>query len=288
MQQFEFIAPSSLAEVLELLERHGDGCRVVAGGTDIMPALRNGRLSCVTRLVDIRRRQELRGIKITGDGLWIGAATTHSEVVQSPDVRARWPLLAEACGRIGSKQIRNLATVGGNVANASPAADSVPALLCLDARISLLSGHGKRELPLQSYLAERKRNAPAELVEGFTLPFPLANTYSKFVKVSRRQAMAISRLSLAMALHVDGGVIDFVRIVPGAMLAVPQHLERVEEYLVGRELTEDAGTEAARLTADVVTGITGMRPSFKYKLTVLEGLVRQVLAQFRDGGADHG
>jgi CO/xanthine dehydrogenase FAD-binding subunit len=72
------------------------------------------------------------------------------------------------------------------------------------------------------------------------------------------------------------------------MLAVPQHLERVEEYLVGRELTDETGAEAARLTADVVTGITGMRPSFKYKLTVLEGLVRQVLAKFRDGGADHG
>ena len=171
MQQFEFIAPSSLAEVLELLECHGDGCRVVAGGTDIMPALRNGRLSCVTRLVDIRRRQELRGIKITGDGLWIGAATTHSEVVQSPDVRARWPLLAEACGRIGSKQIRNLATVGGNVANASPAADSVPALLCLDARISLLSGHGKRELPLQSYLAEEKETPRLNWWKGLPCRF---------------------------------------------------------------------------------------------------------------------
>jgi xanthine dehydrogenase iron-sulfur cluster and FAD-binding subunit A len=178
--------------------------------------------------------------------------------------------------------------VGGNVANASPAADSVPALLCLDARISLLSRRGKRELLLQSYLAERKRNAPAELVEGFTLPFPLANTRSKFVKVARRQAMAISRLSLAVALHLDGEVIDFVRIVPGAMLAVPQHLERVEEYLVGRELTEEAGAEAARLTADMVTEITGMRPSFKYKLTVLEGLIRQVFTQFRSEEVDHG
>jgi len=288
MQQFEFIAPSSLAEVLELLERHGDGCRVVAGGTDIMPALRQGRLSCVARLVDIRRRQELRGIRTTKDGLWIGAATTHSEVVQNAAVRERWALLAEACGRIGSKQIRNMATVGGNVANASPAADSVPALLCLDARISLLSRRGKRELLLQSYLAERKRNAPAELVEGFTLPFPLANTRSKFVKVARRQAMAISRLSLAVALHLDGEVIDFVRIVPGAMLAVPQHLERVEEYMVGRELTEEVGAEAARLTTGVVTAITGLRPSFKYKLTVLEGLVGQVFAQFRDGGTGHG
>ncbi len=174
------------------------------------------------------------------------------------------------------------------MANASPAADSVPALLCLDARISLLSRRGKRELPLQSYLAERKRNAPAELVEGFTLPFPMTNTRSKFVKVARRQAMAISRLNLAVALHVDGSKIDFARIVPGAMLAVSQHLERVEEYLVGRELTEETGAEAARLTADVVTEITGMRPSYKYKLPVLEGLVKQVFAQFRNGEVDHG
>jgi CO/xanthine dehydrogenase FAD-binding subunit len=288
MQQFEFIAPSSLAEVLELIERHGGGCRVVAGGTDIMPALRQGGLAGVTRLVDIRRRPELRGIRATADGLWIGAATTHSEVVNSAAVRERWVLLAEACGQIGSKQIRNLATVGGNVANASPAADSVPALLCLDARISLLSRRGNRELPLQSYLAERKRTVPAELIEGFVLPFPLANTLSKFVKVARRKAMAISRLSLSMAVHMDRDTIDFARIVPGAMLPVPQHLERVEEYLVGRELTEETSAQAARLTADVVTAITGMRPSFKYKLSVLEGLVKQVFAQFRDGGIDRG
>lgn len=291
MQQFEFIAPSSIEEILELLACHGDGCRVVAGGTDIIPALRQGRLAGVARLVDIRRCQELRGVKITGGGLWIGAATTLSEVVQSADVRGQWALLAEACSQIGSKQIRNLATVGGNVANASPAADSIPALLCLDAQISLLSLHGKRKLPLQSYLAERKTRsvAPAvDLVEGFTLPYPLTNTKGRFVKVARRQAMAISRLSLAIAMHLDGNTIDFARIVPGAMLAVPQHLERVEGYLVGRELTAEAGAEAARLAVDAVIAVTGRRPSFRYKIPVFEGLVRQVLDQFLKGAVDDG
>lgn len=300
MQPFEFLAPPSLEEALELLARYGDGCRVVAGGTDIVPALREGRLPGVTRLVDIRRRPELRGLKATEKGLWIGAATTHSEIGQSLEVRRQWSLLAEACGQIGSKQIRNLATIGGNVANASPAADSIPALLCLDARVSLLSLRGKREISLQAYLAEKSTksaaaagaagaaDASAELLEGFTLPRPLPDTKSTFIKVARRQAMAISRLSLAMALHQEGGKVDSLRLVPGAMLKVPHHLEPVEEFLRGKVLTAEVSAAAVRLAADVVIAETGLRSSFKYKIPVLEGLLERTFDQFREREANHG
>jgi xanthine dehydrogenase iron-sulfur cluster and FAD-binding subunit A len=100
--------------------------------------------------------------------------------------------------------------------------------------------------------------------------------------------MAISRLSLAMVLHLDGDTVDFARIVPGAMLAVPHHLERVEEYLVGKELTAEVSANAVKLVKEVVIAETGMRPSFKYKLPVLEGLVRRLFNQFREGEVGHG
>ena len=290
MQQFEFLLPSSLAEVVALMDQHGDTCKVVAGGTDIVPALREERLTGVTKLIDIRRRPELRGIKRMDAGLWIGAATTHSEIVQSLEVNQLWPLLVEACGQIGSKQIRNLATVGGNVANASPAADSIPALLCLDARVSLLSTHGKREIPLQVYLAEKKQSGVqrVELLEGFFLPTPLRNTLTKFVKVGRRQAMAISRLSLAVALHTEAGLINLARLVPGAMLPITQRLEGVENFLVGKRLTAEVSSQAAKLASENVIAETGMRSSFKYKVPVLEGLIKQVLDQCQEGVEDHG
>lgn len=290
MQQFAFLVPSSLDETLAMMAEHAGHCQVVAGGTDIVPALREDRLPGVSVLIDIRRRPELRGIKKTDHGLWIGAGTTHSEIVQSPEVRSAWRLLADACGQVGSKQIRNLATVGGNVANASPAADSIPALLCLDARVSLMSVYGQREVFLQAYLAEKKPGEARqdELLTGFMLPYSLPNTMTRFVKVARRQAMAISRLSLAMAVHVENGVTDLIRLVPGAMLPVTQRLVEVENFLTGRILTPEISAEAAKLASAGVIAATGMRSSFKYKVPVLEGLIKQVLEQFREGVENYG
>ncbi len=287
MQQFVFLSPASLEEVCALLEKEGDTCKVVAGGTDIVPALRQDRLVGVTKLVDIRRRPELRGIKRTGQGLWIGAATTLSEIVTSREVQHNWVLLAEACRQIGSKQIRNLATIGGNVANASPAADSIPALLCLDAKVSLLSTRGQREIPLQTYLAE-KEHAGKELVVGFILPEQPAGTLTKFVKVARRQAMAISRLSLAMSIHVQGNVIDFAHLVPGAMLPLAQRLEVVEKFLVGKELSPELSATAAKSACESVIAETGMRASFTYKIPVLEGLIKKALDELQEVVANHG
>ncbi|WP_206811865.1 FAD binding domain-containing protein [Paradesulfitobacterium ferrireducens] len=283
MQSFEFVVPSSLNEVCTLLAAEGDACKVVAGGTDIVPALRENKLVGVTKLIDIRRRPELRGIKRTHHGLWIGAATTHSEIVNSPQVQSQWSLLAEACRQVGSKQIRNLATLGGNVANASPAADSIPALLCLDAKVSLLSTRGKRQVALQDYLQEKKLASKGwELIEGFVLPEPLPNILTKFIKVARRQAMAISRLSLAVVIQLQGDQIHYARLVPGAMLSVTHRLESVEKYLMGEKLSPELSASAAKLACESVIAETGMRPSFAYKLPVLEGLIKKVLDQFQE------
>jgi len=293
MQQFEFLVPRSLTEIVELMEQYGNNCKVVAGGTDIVTALRENRLIGISKLVDIRRCPELRGISRSEDGLWIGAGMTHSEIACSPDIKSLFPLLVEACSQIGSKQIRNLATLGGNVANASPAADSIPALLCLDAQVRLQSTRSKRQISLQSYLSEKKQRGSGtigelsgtteELVEGFFLPFSLPNTQAKFVKVARRQAMAISRLSLAILLHRENQVVDRVRLVPGAMLPVTQRLVDVENYLSGKELTSEVIQRTSQLASQQVIMETGRRSSFEYKIPVLEGLIQQVLQEFREG-----
>lgn len=287
MQDFEFLVPHSLEEACRLLAEHGESCRLIAGGTDVVPALREGRLGQVEKLIDIRRQQELRGIKETDDGVWIGAATTHTEIAGSLEVKRHWGLLADACGQIGSKQIRNLATIGGNVANASPAADSIPALICLDARVRLLSTEGSRELPLQEYVWQNKE-VTNELILGFTLPSPPDDAKSAFVKVARRQAMAISRLSLAVSLRIRNERVDFVRLVPGAMLPITHHLDSVEQYLRGRILTPATIEAVTKLATQSVIAETGMRSSFAYKVPVLEGLITRVLEQFREGVESRG
>ncbi|CAA7601034.1 CO dehydrogenase flavoprotein C-terminal domain [Acididesulfobacillus acetoxydans] len=284
MQSFAFLRPTSLAETLALMSEHAGHCRVVAGGTDLVPALREGRLQDVSVLIDVRRRPELQGIKRTEHGLWLGGGTTFTAIVQSAEVSSAWSLLVEASRQVGGKQIRNLATLAGNVANASPAADSIPALLCLEARVSLLSTRGTREVQLENYLEEKTtgQNPLNELLLGFLLPYPRAKTQARFVKVARRQALAIARLSLAIAGHAEDGVIDWVHVAPGAVLPYPQRLTKVEQFLTGCRLSAEICRAAAELAAKEILAQSGKRPSFDYKLPVLKELVKEMLEELRE------
>src|SRR5512139_1788854 len=209
--RFEYIRPKSLAEALKLLKQHGKSASALAGGTDVMIDVRKGELEGEF-LLDVSRLAELRKVEIRDGLLFIGAALTFSEISENPHVLEKTPVLARAARCVGSLQIRNLGTVGGNVANASPAADSVPALVAHGARVFVESASSKRTPLVEEFIvAPYKTNlGPDELITGFALE-PMKSGYRwSFQRIARRGALAIARANAAALGKVasDGLVED--------------------------------------------------------------------------------
>jgi CO/xanthine dehydrogenase FAD-binding subunit len=282
-----FYKPTKLAEALEFLQNNHE-VKILAGGTDLLVAGRQGQMK-ENHLMDITSLKELKGIKEDETNLYIGALLTHSEIADNPLVKKHASLLAEAVLVIGSPQIRNRGTIGGNIVNASPAADSIPALVALQARVTLLKAEGERVVPIQEFLegAYKTQIAPQELLINVIIPKTPAKSRSKFVKVGRRNSLAISRVSMAgIAEQEEDGTIKFVRLVPGAVFSVPRVIEEVEQMLVGLKPSLKIIKEVARLVSEKVVEITGIRWSTPYKKPVCANLSQLVLQEILGGITD--
>jgi CO/xanthine dehydrogenase FAD-binding subunit len=274
-----YIRAVSLDEALRVLEEQGDHVIPLAGGTDIVVDMREGRISKGT-LLDISRLEELRRISVGVDCVEIGACVTFSQIMGEEALREAAPVLQEACATIGSVQIRNVATLGGNVANSSPAADSVPALLVHEAKVILASSEGRRKVPLDSFLVGPYRNSrrPNELISGFILERMPEGAHHSFLKVGRRRAMAISRLSLAVILLRDEeGRAEVARFALGSATPVPMRMRSAERMIHGKPLTHDLLWEAAGSVARQMTEAAGVRPSTPYKSKAVQGLFIKAL-----------
>ena len=212
--RFEYILPRSLKEALDFLGDHGSQTSIIAGGTDLMIAARNGDVAS-RYVVDVSRLEEMRTIAVTEGTLSIGAAVTYTEIVNSPQI-AQWaPILAQAAGCVGSVQIRNVGTLGGNVANASPAADSVPPLLVHRARAQIRSASSERSEPLEEVIIGPYRTTlkPGEVITRFILE-PLGDEYHwNFQRIARRRALSVARMNAAVIGRLDSsGVVEDLRL----------------------------------------------------------------------------
>lgn len=270
---------------MALMAEDGEGTRPLAGGTDLMVELRRGGISggCI---LDISRVPELRRIEVEEGEVRIGACVTFSEILEHKGLKEAAPVLQKASGTIGSPQIRNVATLGGNVANSSPAADSIPALLVHESKVVLASLEGWRELPLESFLVGPYRNArrPQELIVGLVLQRMGAGCYWDFLKVARRKALAIARLNLALLVRKDSeGRLGLVRVALGAATPTPRRMESVERMLSGRPLSEGLLWEAAGLLAHEMVGQAGVRASTAYKSVAVQGLLVRSLLPVLNG-----
>lgn len=278
--QFAYIRPTSMMEALTFLAENGAHTSLIAGGTDLMISIRSGDLRSA-HVMDVSRLEELRAITLTEDSLFIGAAVTYSELQASPAVAEHAPVVAMAARYVGSLQIRNVGTLGGNVAHASPAADSVPALIAHDCRAMIQSASGNRIEPLHTlitgpYATNLRRD---EIIMGFLLaPLPVAR--ASFERIARRRALSIARINAAAVAHTDAnGVATDVRLSLGSILPRPCRMADAENHLKG--IVPDAQTidEAARIVSREMVRQSGIRPSTEYKQPAVEGLVRKVLLQ---------
>jgi CO/xanthine dehydrogenase FAD-binding subunit len=279
--RFEYLRPATVAEALGLLAEHGSRAAVLAGGTDIMVAARAGALKS-DFLVDVSRIEQLRSVELDDGTLRIGAAATFSEIVSHVAVRRWAPVLARAAGCVGSLQIRNVATIGGNVANASPAADSLPALMVHDALVEIRSSSTLRLEALEDFVSAPYECSlkPGELIVGFRLT-PLDASYrTGFQRIARRRAVSIARANAAAAARWDGsGVVSDIRLSVGSVAPRPVRMTGAENIIKGKTPNESMLTDAARSVVDEMVRRSGVRLSTEYKKPAVEGLVLKVLAE---------
>lgn len=283
MEQFGYVQAASINDAVTLLNEAGLKSRPLAGGTDILLQLRHEPHFC-DRLVDISQLPDLHRIEQRDGWVHIGAAASFTEVLDNPIICATAPVLAQACATVGAVQIRNMGTLGGNVANAAACADSLPALVCLDATARILSPAGEQEIPVSQFVTGPNRTSlpSGGLLVSFSYPSPPEGSRSAFLKLGRRNAMAISRLTVAALGRVAGNLITEARLVTGSATPHIERLEAVEQTLVGQQPTSELYQHAAKVTVDEMIRIAGYRWSSEFKVPALTAMTERIFAQIFD------
>lgn len=281
LTNLEVVRPGSLEAALRALAARGKKERPVplAGGTDLFVYLNAGdRIG--RRFLDIGGLRPLRGIRIIGKSASIGALTTFTEIQEHAVLRRRFPALIEAAAVIGGRQIQNRATIGGNIANASPAGDSLPVLLSLDATVRVRSTGGRREIPFEElFLDYRSLDlAPEELIVSIAIPSPPPRAFQFFRKVGTRRAQSISKVVICGVLRLDRhGRVDHIRISYGSVAPIPVRARHAEEILLGARPGRVASNEARKALAEDIAPIDDIRSDRVYRMTVAGNLLTQFL-----------
>ena len=281
MKPFEYFSPTTLAEAISLLSQHGSNARALAGGTDLL--IRMKRKQWTPRaVVSLRCVPGLRDISLNGE-LRLGAAVTLNDLIRSPIIREHYPVLAQTASKMAGVQVRNLATVGGNLCNASPAADTAPPLIALNARAVIVGKNGERVVPLDEFFigVGKSALAPDEVLREILVPRDAALTAS-YVKIEHREAMDIAIVGVGVALKIANSKsrvsnCEDVRIVLGAVAPTPLRAKRAEEVLRGKALTEEHIREAARVAVTEAQPIDDVRGSAWYRREMVELLTRRQL-----------
>ncbi len=250
--QFEYHAPLSLDEALGLLKKHRGEAQVLAGGTDLIPRMKQ-RLSEPKHLVNLKKIPEIQGIEETPEGISIGALTKLRSIELSQLIKEKLPLLHEAVTTIGSVQVRNVATIGGNLCNASPCADTATVLLALDAEARIAGLEGTRVVPMNKFFKGPGRTVltPNEILTGVSSPYLPEGAGTSFLKIGWTN-FDIATVNMAVVLVLEKGTVKECRIVLGACTPSPVRVHRAEEFLTGRDFTDQVIDEAADIVSEYV------------------------------------
>ncbi len=266
---------NSIDEVVELLSKYGNDAKIVAGGTDIVIALKNEKISPKV-LIDITKIEELKKIEDDGEYITIGGGVTFTQIVEDPLFQGSLHGLFKACRMVGSPQIRNKGTIGGNIANGSAAADSVPPLIALGSIISLVSSKGVREVALEDYYYDQIREN--ELLTRIRFKKPQNNEVLSFSKLGLRKALAISRLTMAVLVEFDDHKnIKSARVASGALGKYPMRETEVEEYLLDKKIEKQTIEGAVKVLQKSMDERLKGRSTLPYKRTAISSILQEVL-----------
>jgi CO/xanthine dehydrogenase FAD-binding subunit len=278
---YDFFTTQKLEEALDYLDRL-EKVKVLAGGTDLLVDInkKSPRLPPISYLLDISNLEVLKFIRPADHYVEIGSLITHSKLINEPLLNNNFPLLVEAARTIGSTQIRNRGTIGGNLVNASPAADLLPPLIALKAEVVLTSKKSERVLPLEEFLAGpyKTKIEANELLTKIKIPLLGDDYYTNFQKIGRRKALSIARLSIALVVKIDQkSIFQDVRVVPGSATPYPQSLSKVEKAIEGKSIAKIDLEEIGRIISEEMISITGVRWSTPYKKPTIAILLKRSL-----------
>ena len=275
MFDVDYIRPQDLGEALDFIKEHGPNTTILAGGTDVMIDMRAGVLKS-RYLLDVSRLPELRTIMFDNGELTSGAGVTITEIGQSEIIGRHAPALQIAADRFAGRQVRNIATIGGNVAHCSPCGDTIPPLLIHDAVAVVVSPAGQRNVPIEEMAGGPYHCTlrPDELITHFILkPKPKEVEFADFQKIGRRKELAIARMSMAvMAGQAADKTISFFRFALGSCTPTPHRFREIEEMLLDRVPDEKLLWETGRVLTERMIEITGRRLSAVYKEPAIKGL----------------
>lgn len=282
MRAFAYHAPASLAEAVAILRREGPGGRVLAGGTDLLVQMKE-RGTVPRCVVSLRAVADLSHVSFQpGRGLVIGSRASLTDVITNPIVRERYPIIVESAGLVGSHQIQNLGTVGGNLCNAAPSADTAPPLIALGAILRLHSDQGQRDLPISEFFVGPGRTAlgEGELLSEIIVPAPHAHSGGSYERYTPRQEMDIAVASVAsfVTLAPDGTVVH-ARIILGAVGPTPLHAHAAEAELIGKKPTGEIIEAAASAAVSDARPISDQRGSESYRKHLINVLTRRTLTR---------
>jgi len=281
MFDVDYIRPADLDSALEFLKSHGHETKILAGGTDVMVDMRSGILK--TRfLLDVSRLADLKKIELDGNRLSIGAAVTITELLESDTIAESAPALQKAADKFASRQIRNVATIGGNVSHCSPCGDTIPPLLIHEAEAVAVNPAGRRNVTIEEMASGpyHCNLLPNEIISHFVLkPRPQEVTFADFQKIGRRQELAIARMSMAaMAYQDDNRAIAFMRFALGSCTPTPHRFRPIEDFLIGKVPEKEIIWQAGKILAQKMLDITGRRPSAVYKEPAIQGLFMRMMS----------
>ena len=280
--RYQLLTPKTLGEALEVLARDDGAWQPFAGGTDLMVLLEAGKLAR-KNYVNIWNLAELRGIEVTNTHVTLGALTTYTEVQEHAILKTEFPMLCQAAKETGGIAIQNRGTLGGNIVNASPAADSPPALLAYDAELEFVSQEGSRRIPYEDFHSGYKQMnlKPGELLRGIRLPRATQELTHYYRKVGTRKAQAISKTCFAAVGRVTDDRVVEVRIALGSVAPIPLRCVQTESKLRDKAVDADSLAAARAALAAEISPIDDLRSTRNYRLRVSLNLLEDFLQKLR-------
>ena len=280
-EPFDFYQPASLQEASRLLRENGPGGRFLAGGTDLVIAMKEKGL-VPNYIVDLKRIPGLSGIRENADGsITIGALTTMRELETAPLITKKYPFLSQSAAEVGSIQIRNRATVGGNMANATPSADVAPALIALNATAKIVGANGERTVHLEEFFRGPGQTVMSsdEILTEIAIPKTGLRLVGEYIKLSPREMMDLAYVGVAVTYNPGASdkKCEGVRIVLGAVAPTPLRAKRAEAVLEGQVLTEALAEKAGQLAAAEAKPISDVRSSADYRRAMVGAMTKRAL-----------
>lgn len=285
MEHIEYLAPRKLDETLKVVEKTPGETQFIAGGTNVIPNMRSGKISPKI-LIDLSRLEGLDYIREENNLIAVGSLTTISEIAASDLIRRHAPVLSSAAGKLGNPLTRNRATIGGNLADASPAADMAPPLLSLEAIVhTKASGGEERQIPLDKFFLGPNKTAldKNEIIVQIVFTKPKDAAKGHYFKLGLRNSMAISVASISLMLELKGKVCLKARIAVGAVAPTPVRIRKVEKNLEGKEINDKIIQECSALVREEIMPISDIRASAAYRNWVTPVLIGRAIQEVIKG-----